>query len=200
MGIISPRVAVNNSHRDLVVIVLVDFVICNSSPASSPLFIWKLFQVFCSNTCGRSVYPASSMCNTSVIQYKHSIIGNRIPHPGMGVRMLERSCPFERSLGNPCDRSGPVPGRLICMTQGQEVVMTGLVTIVGIVVALVSMCTTAGRDFVPPWEAHNRAVYEAQAARAQFLRNGFFAITKSMKDHICCQMRKWHIRLCPLCC
>jgi hypothetical protein len=51
-----------------------------------------------------------------------------------------------------------------------------------------------------PWEAYHRARCDAQAARGRFLRDVFFAATKSLKDRICYQARKWDIRLCPLCC
>lgn len=55
-------------------------------------------------------------------------------------------------------------------------------------------------DIVPPWEGYHRAFRDAQLARAQFLRNGLFTARRSLKDRICWQARKWHIRLCPLCC
>lgn len=77
---------------------------------------------------------------------------------------------------------------------------TGIVIVVGYVGVLIYICSTTGNNFVPPWEAYHRVSYEAQAARAQFLRDGFFATAKSLRDRICRQARKWHIRLCPLCC
>lgn len=75
-----------------------------------------------------------------------------------------------------------------------------LATFTGIARVLIGMNNTPGSDFMPPWEVYQRALCKAQAARGQFLRNGFIALTKPLKNRICCQARKWHIRLCPLCC
>ena len=77
---------------------------------------------------------------------------------------------------------------------------TGFVMVVGCVGALISMRGAAGNEFLPPGEAYHRALNDAQSARGQFLRDGFLASAKSLRDRICRQARKWHIRLCPLCC
>jgi hypothetical protein len=86
------------------------------------------------------------------------------------------------------------------MTWCQGFVVAGLVTIAGIVGALLYLCSATGNDFVPPGEAYHKLLNKAHAARGQFLRTGFSDTGKYMKDYICCQARKWHIRLCPLCC
>jgi hypothetical protein len=75
----------------------------------------------------------------------------------------------------------------------------GVVIVFGILGVLISRYSAAGNDLLPPWEAYHRALNDAESARAQFLRTGFFATTRSLKDRICCQLRKWHIRVCPLC-
>jgi hypothetical protein len=62
------------------------------------------------------------------------------------------------------------------------------------------VCGAAGNEFLPPWEAYHRALNDAQAARGQLLREGFLSTAKSLRDRICRQARKWHIRLCPLRC
>ena len=58
----------------------------------------------------------------------------------------------------------------------------------------------AGNDFVSPWEEYHRVLNDAEVARAEFLRNGFLTARKLLKDRICYQARKCHLRLCPLCC
>lgn len=77
---------------------------------------------------------------------------------------------------------------------------TGFVIVVGCVGVLIYMRGAADNDFSPPWEAYHRAMKDAQAARERFLRNGSVATAKSLRDRICRQAQKWHIRLCPLCC
>ena len=78
---------------------------------------------------------------------------------------------------------------------------TGFVTVFrGFVGALTSWCNPSGNGPLPPWEAYHRALCRAQVTRGRFLRDGFLAIAKSLRDRICCQAQKWHIRLCPLCC
>jgi hypothetical protein len=77
---------------------------------------------------------------------------------------------------------------------------TGFVIVVGYVGVLISMRGASDNDFLPPWEAYHRALNGAQATRAEFLRDGFVATARSLRDRICRQARKWHIRLCPLCC
>jgi hypothetical protein len=76
----------------------------------------------------------------------------------------------------------------------------GVVAVVGIVGVLNYLCSTEGNNRLPPWEAYQRALNDAQTARGLFLRDGFFAITNSLKEGICSQLRKWDLRLCPLCC
>ena len=51
-----------------------------------------------------------------------------------------------------------------------------------------------------PREIYHRVLIDAQAARGQYLRSGFVAATRSLKDRLCYQLRKWHIPHCPLCC
>jgi hypothetical protein len=76
----------------------------------------------------------------------------------------------------------------------------GFVLVIGYVGVRIYMRCTTGKDFVSPWEAYQRALSDAQAARGQFLRKGLLETIKSLKDRICCQVQKWHIPLCPLCC
>ena len=76
----------------------------------------------------------------------------------------------------------------------------GVVTVLAIVGVLIFLCRPTGNDLLPPWEAYHRTLNDAQAARGQFLRSGFVTATRSLKDRFCCQARKWHIPLCPLCC
>ena len=59
---------------------------------------------------------------------------------------------------------------------------------------------TRRSDCLPPWKAYHRALCDAQDARGHFLRKGYFATTKALKNRICYQAREWNIRLCPLCC
>jgi hypothetical protein len=75
-----------------------------------------------------------------------------------------------------------------------------VVIVFGIVGVLMIFSRPAGNDHLPPWEAYHRVFNAAQAARGQFLRSGFDAASRSLKDRICCQVRKWHIPLCQLCC
>jgi hypothetical protein len=79
-------------------------------------------------------------------------------------------------------------------------IATGFVLVVGCVGVPIYMRGAASNDFLPPWEAYHRALNEAQAARGQFLRDGVLASAKSLRDRICRQARKWHVRLSPLCC
>jgi hypothetical protein len=79
-------------------------------------------------------------------------------------------------------------------------IAAGVVTVLGIVGTLIYGCGAAGNDIVPLWEGYQRALHEAESARAQFLRNGLLKARKSLKDRICCQVRKCHLRFCPLCC
>ena len=81
-----------------------------------------------------------------------------------------------------------------------SIIAIGVVTVLAIVGVLIFLSRPTGNDQLPPWEAYHRALNDAQAARGQFLRSGFVAATMSLKDRICCQLRKWHIPLCPLCC
>jgi hypothetical protein len=76
---------------------------------------------------------------------------------------------------------------------------TGFVIVVGYVGVLLYIRSAQDNDFLPPWEAYQRTLSDAQAARGQFLRKGLFEITKSLKDRICCKAQKWHIQLSPLC-
>jgi len=76
----------------------------------------------------------------------------------------------------------------------------GVVTVFGIVGVLIFLYSPTRNDHLPPWEAYHRAYNDAQVARGQFLRSGFVAATRSLKDRICCHVRKLHIPLCPLCC
>jgi hypothetical protein len=73
-------------------------------------------------------------------------------------------------------------------------------TVCGVVGVLIFLRSPTGNEPLPPWEAYHRAFDDAQATRGQFLRSGVVAATRSLKDYICCHMRKWHIPLCPLCC
>ena len=82
----------------------------------------------------------------------------------------------------------------------ESIIVVGVVTAFGIVGVLIFLYSPTGNDLLPPWEAYYRALIDAQAARGQFLRSGFAAATRSLKDRICCQVRKWHIPLCQLCC
>ena len=78
---------------------------------------------------------------------------------------------------------------------------TGLVIVVGYVgVLFYTRGGAEGDDLSSPWAAYQRALSDAQAARGQFLRNGLLVGMKSLRDRICCQARRWHIQLCPLCC
>jgi hypothetical protein len=79
-------------------------------------------------------------------------------------------------------------------------IAAGVVTVLGIVGRLIYRYSAAGDDIVPPWEVYYRALNDAEFARAQFLRNGFLTARKSLKDRICYQVRKCHLRFCPLCC
>ena len=81
-----------------------------------------------------------------------------------------------------------------------SIIAVGVVTAFGIVGVLIILCSPTGNDPLPPWAAYHRALDDAQAARGEFLRSGIVAATRSLKDRICCQVRKWHIPLCPLCC
>jgi hypothetical protein len=80
------------------------------------------------------------------------------------------------------------------------ITVIGVVAVFAIVGVLIFLCRPTENDLLPPWEAYHRALTDAQTARGQFLRSGFVAATRSLKDRICCQARKWHIPLCPLCC
>jgi hypothetical protein len=77
---------------------------------------------------------------------------------------------------------------------------TGFLIVVGYVGVLFCVRGAAGDRFLAPWEAYHRALNDAQAARGQFLRDGFFVTARSLRDRICRKARKWHMRLCPLCC
>jgi hypothetical protein len=74
-----------------------------------------------------------------------------------------------------------------------------LVIVCGIVGVRIFFSSPAGNDLLHPREAYHRAFNDAQAARGEFLRSGFVAATRSLKNRICCQVRKWHIPHCPLC-
>jgi hypothetical protein len=63
---------------------------------------------------------------------------------------------------------------------------TGFVRVVGCV-GVPIMRGAAGNDILPPWEAYHRALNDAQAARGQFLREGFLSTAKSLRDRICRQ-------------
>ncbi|MGD8631357.1 MAG: hypothetical protein PVG72_11620 [Gammaproteobacteria bacterium] len=76
----------------------------------------------------------------------------------------------------------------------------GVVTVFGIAGLLIILYSPAGNDFLPPWERYHRAFTNAQAARGEFLRSGFVAVARSVKERFCYQMKKLHIPLCPLCC
>jgi len=76
----------------------------------------------------------------------------------------------------------------------------GIVIVFGIVGVLMIFSRPAGNDLLPPSEAYHRLFYDAQAARGQFLRSGFDAASRALKDRMCSQVRKWHIPLCQLCC
>jgi hypothetical protein len=80
------------------------------------------------------------------------------------------------------------------------IIAVGVVILFGIVGILIFRRSPTGIDLLPPWEVYHRALDEAQASRGQFIRSGFDAATRSLKDRICCYVRKWHIPLCPLCC
>ena len=80
------------------------------------------------------------------------------------------------------------------------IIAAGVVTVFGLIATLIYRYGMASNEIVPPWEGYHRAFRDAEFARAQFLRNGFLTARKSLKDRICWQARKWHIRLCPLCC
>ena len=77
---------------------------------------------------------------------------------------------------------------------------TGFVIVVACVGVLFYARDAEGNDLSSPWAAYQRALSNAQDARGQFLRNGLHEGMKSLKDRICCQARRWHIQLCPLCC
>jgi hypothetical protein len=76
----------------------------------------------------------------------------------------------------------------------------GVITVFGVVGALIFLCGPKAKDHATPWEIYHRTLNDAQAARGQFLRSGFAAASRSLKSRICCRVRKWHIALCPLCC
>jgi hypothetical protein len=76
---------------------------------------------------------------------------------------------------------------------------TGFVIVVGYVGVLFYTRSAEGNDLSSSWSAYQRALSDAQAARGQFMRKGLLEGTKSLKDHICCQARRWHIQLYPLC-
>ena len=77
---------------------------------------------------------------------------------------------------------------------------TGFLILVGYAGVLIYRCDAADNDFLPPWKAYHSALHDAQSARGQFLRNGFRTTARSLRDRICRKARKWHLRLCPLCC
>ena len=79
------------------------------------------------------------------------------------------------------------------------IIAAGVVTVFGIVGILIYRYSAASNDIVPPMEGYHRALNDAGFARAQFLGNGFLAVSKLLKDRICCQVRKCHLRFCPLC-
>ena len=79
-------------------------------------------------------------------------------------------------------------------------IAAGVVTVYGVVGMLIYRYSAAGKDILPPWEGYHRALKDAEFARAQFLRIGFLTARKSLKDRICRQVRKCHLRFCPLCC
>ena len=53
---------------------------------------------------------------------------------------------------------------------------------------------------LPLLEAYHRVLHDAQAARSHFFRNIISAAGRAVKDHICFQVQKLNISLCPLCC
>ena len=75
---------------------------------------------------------------------------------------------------------------------------TGFVIVVGYIGVLLHMRSARPND-VSPREEYERALSDAHAARGQFLREGFLLTTRSLKDRICYNAQRWHIRLCPLC-
>jgi hypothetical protein len=104
------------------------------------------------------------------------------------------------SVGDPRDRGDFMVGTQMCMTQNQGFVVTGLVTVIGIVAVRLYMCRAAANDFAPSWEAYHSALHAAQAARGQFLLKGFRAATKTLKDCICCRRESGIFGFFPLCC
>jgi hypothetical protein len=80
------------------------------------------------------------------------------------------------------------------------IIAIGVVTVFSVVGVLIFLCRPTGNDLLSPLAAYHRALNDAQAARGQFLRSGFVVATRSLKDRICCYVRKWHILLCPPCC
>ena len=98
-----------------------------------------------------------------------------------------------------------MPGKAEALLEGGDMVTdwfiaAGVFTVLGIVGTLFYRYSAAGNDIVPPWDGYHRALHTAEFARAQFLRNAFLTAGKSLKDRICCQVRKCHLRFCPLCC
>jgi len=51
-----------------------------------------------------------------------------------------------------------------------------------------------------PWDAYHRVLRQAQAARAQLMRNMVFTCADRLRRRICAVAEKLHINLCPLCC
>jgi len=73
---------------------------------------------------------------------------------------------------------------------------------VGVVIiwALIFFSSPTGNDLSTPWDDYHQAFNDAQVARGEFLRSGFITASRSLKDRICCQVRKLHLPHCPLCC
>jgi hypothetical protein len=57
-----------------------------------------------------------------------------------------------------------------------------------------------GGEGLAPWEAYQRFMQRAQAARAQLLRNTLYTCAERLRARICALAERLHISLCPLCC
>jgi len=80
--------------------------------------------------------------------------------------------------------------------------VTLTITVVGVFIVwlMIFFYSLTEIDLLKPQKTYHQIFDDAQVARGQFLRSGFVAATRSLKDRICYQVRKWHIPHCPLCC
>jgi len=60
--------------------------------------------------------------------------------------------------------------------------------------------STTRHGHAPPWEAYQRALYQAKTARARLLCGALAAAAQALRDRICRRAEKRGLRWCPLCC